>query len=106
MSEFKGTPGPWKIDFGHPRGLPGGISAKESRKPVTRFNTFARPTTPEALANARLIAAAPELLEALMLFDAYLAIPQDRGGPTGPKGLAHQAWIDAKNAAIKKATQP
>lgn len=62
---------------------------------------------PELARNqARLIAAAPELLEALMLFDAYLALPQDRGGPTGPKGLAHQAWIDAKNAAIAKATQP
>ena len=33
-------------------------------RPVTRFNAFARPSTPEALANARLIAAAPDLLEA------------------------------------------
>ena len=65
MSGVKHTPGPWKIDFGYPRGLPGGISTMNGGRPVTRFNTFARPTSPEALANARLIAAAPELLEAL-----------------------------------------
>jgi hypothetical protein len=61
------TKGPWKIDFGHPRGHPGGISqALGSYRPVTRFGAFARPSSPEALANARLIAAAPDLLEAAM----------------------------------------
>lgn len=60
MSGVKHTPGPWKIDFGYPRGLPGGISTMNGGRPVTRFNTFARPTSPEALANARLIAAAPD----------------------------------------------
>ena len=64
MSGVKHTPGPWKIDFGYPRGLPGGISTMNGGRPVTRFNTFARPTSPEALANARLIVAAPDLLEA------------------------------------------
>ena len=59
------TRGPCKIDFGHPRGLPGGISVAKGGRPVTRFNAFARPSTPEALANARLIAAAPCLLKAL-----------------------------------------
>jgi len=65
MGEIKHTPGPWKIDFGHPRGNPCGISTKNDGRLVTRFGVFARPSTPEALANARLIAAAPELLKAL-----------------------------------------
>lgn len=59
MSGVKHTPGPWKIDFGHPRGNPCGISAKNDGRLVTRFGVFARPSTLEALANARLIAAAP-----------------------------------------------
>lgn len=58
----------------------------------------------DAIKTARLIAAAPDLLEALMLHDAYLALPQDRGGPNGTKGRAHQAWLNAKAAAIAKAT--
>lgn len=66
MSKPEFTSGPWKVDFGHPRGLPGGISQKGApHKPVTRFNSFARPSTREALANAHLIAAAPEMYEAL-----------------------------------------
>ncbi|MNT50659.1 hypothetical protein D3C86_1063590 [compost metagenome] len=78
MSGVKHTPGPWKIDFGHPRGNPCGISAKNDGRLVTRFGVFARPSTPEALANARLIAAAPDLLaaaDAAMLF--YDAIGDD-----------------------------
>lgn len=49
-------------------------------------------------------AVAADLLDALRLHDAYMAIPQDRGGQNGPKGKAHQAWLDAKSAAIAKAT--
>jgi hypothetical protein len=57
----------------------------------------------EAEANARLIAAAPELLEALKLYDAYRALPTDRGGASGAKHQAYAAFIAAKDAAIIKA---
>lgn len=100
------TPGPWKIDYGHPRGLPGGISrAAAPWTAVTRFNTFARPTTPEALANARLIAVAPDLLEAarqaeqalLTFCDHYVIEDRDHD-------LAAERAIQAIRAAIAKAT--
>lgn len=39
-------------------------------------------------------------LSALRLHDEYLSIPQDRGGPNGTKGRAHQAWLDAKASAL------
>lgn len=53
--------------------------------------------------DAHLIAAAPEMFEALELYDAWLALPQDRGGRDGPKGKALDAFICAKNAALAKA---
>lgn len=57
----------------------------------------------EAKANAYLIAAAPELLEALRLFDAYMAIPATRGGHASPRWQAREAFLAAKDAAIAKA---
>ena len=39
-------------------------------------------------------------LKALRLYEDYLALPQDRGGPTGPKGAALQAFLDAKTEAL------
>lgn len=64
------TPGPWRIvcgvsglargiDAGTPQNHPGGIQH------VVRFNGLGFPSSPEGQANARLIAAAPDLLEAL-----------------------------------------
>lgn len=53
-----------------------------------------------AEANARLAAAAPELLEALILHREYETLPADRGGPNGPKGQAHARWIAARDAAL------
>jgi len=57
----------------------------------------------DAEAAACLIAAAPNLLEALQLHVAYEAIPTDRGGSQGPKGKAWTAYVEARDAAIKKA---
>lgn len=62
-----------------------------------------------ALVEDDIVRAAPPEVErlamrALELHDAYLAIPQDRGGPTGPKGRAHQAWLDAKALATGAAS--
>lgn len=67
MVEFKGTPGPWRVsekvgDFIHIRhdnNEPGAMSLNLTH--VTARSSWSQ----EAEANARLIAAAPELLEAL-----------------------------------------
>jgi len=65
MSGFKGTPGPWERDqFGNViHGPIDGWGRKES----VRVSGVALPgrVTPEYEANTQLVAAAPELLEAL-----------------------------------------
>ena len=70
MGESKHTPGPWIIKYsgnGYPYQLdaPNGSRGPGVIRSVTRWGAFSFPSSPEALANARLIAAAPELLEAL-----------------------------------------
>ena len=67
MTQFKGTPGPWRvsekrgdlIDIRHENNEPGAMSLNLAQ--VVARQSWLR----EAEANARLIAAAPELLEAL-----------------------------------------
>lgn len=39
-------------------------------------------------------------IEALLLFDAYHSMPVDRGGSTGPRGKAWQAFLAAKAEAL------
>jgi hypothetical protein len=69
MSETKWTPGPWRVRHGHP--------SKTIRyvDPVLRFDSLIRKGQ-NYEANARLIAAAPDLYEALdtalMLLDMYI----------------------------------
>lgn len=69
MTQFKGTPGPWRvsekrgdlIDIRHENNEPGAMSLNLAQ--VVARQSWLK----EAEANARLIAAAPELLEALQL---------------------------------------
>jgi hypothetical protein len=98
MSEFKGTPGPWVVAHDHPD--------EETRKSLA----FIRPTSANSYdgesiadiyccggdtkreANARLIAAAPALLEALRaMLDCYV------NDPLG--------WMDKQNAASNLAEE-
>lgn len=89
----KHTPGPWEATgnfvrspMHQPEGLPRGVQIVECR------DGYFLPHTEEAKANARLIAAAPELLEAL---NACI----DYGAMTGDE------WVTSKaRAAIAKAT--
>lgn len=86
MIKAKHTPGPWKIDYGYNRSI-----------------NFIGPCVPDQYAgsswlrvteaNARLIAAAPELLEALKL------LVEDRH----PEFIPAHKWEQAR-AAIAKAT--
>lgn len=108
----KHTPGPWEIE--DPLG-PETIWIVEAGKETHEWRAIAMlPASmpddaeehpllmPERDANARLIAAAPDMLEALRLHAAYEALPTDRGGKHGPKGKAHAAWIAARDAALSK----
>lgn len=99
------TPGPWRTE----RRIHSVSVMAEKRLLVvsTSWHSFERdcyPLQDEAEANARLIAAAPDMLEALRLHDVYMDTPQDRGGAFGAKAQARAAFDDAKRAAIAKAT--
>lgn len=64
MSAAKHTPGPWLVTYGHKTRLVRGIHS--ATRNVVNFNGLAAPASNESQANARLIAAAPQLLEALI----------------------------------------
>lgn len=96
MTEAKHTPGPWVADFGeafHIRPSEGGTLAQ-----VTflkgRGGLGGRRNADECAANARLIAAAPDLLEALELW---------RDRISGPTEMSMQTLLHMTDAAIAKA---
>jgi len=70
---MKHTPGPWNI------GLPGGPSGRFWSLVNSEGNVVAMQITSEA--NARLIAAAPELLEACKVFMHEWNKPKQDGNP-------------------------
>jgi hypothetical protein len=95
----KHTPGPWEVVD-----LPHGIVVRTESPKKTRFGASryaaiggfdrAEPDQfAEAMANARLIASAPDMLEAL---ETIVATERDRHG-------YHPAWTDQARAAIAKA---
>ncbi len=67
--DTKHTQGPWSVKWekGFPIQIMGSVTTRDANyNPVTRAKTtFIFPTSIEASANARLMAAAPEMLEAL-----------------------------------------
>ncbi len=107
------TPGPWRVDrsdWGQPQFINAGDTPL-----VALWGYVSEKTTVEA--NARLIAAAPEMLEALKASNRtliaerdviYDSITNSAGEITDPaegKGLAeYNALIDANRAAIARAT--
>lgn len=100
MSEVKHTPGPWTA-FNNQIAI--GVGSKDSDVAWVRFDNYglrdSARSTQEDEANARLIAAAPELLEACRLIVcAFDALP-----PSSPA----RAWtihINSARSAIAKAT--
>lgn len=93
------TPGPWKIDRGHASGFARGISA--ATRNIVNFNGLASPTAEESQANANLIAAAPELLEALAEF--VRIEDEDATGLLAECGSDVVLAIEKARAALSKA---
>ena len=74
------TPGPWKLELGRdgaPRGLRG--PSEVEHRNIVNWNGFSSPTKPASAANARLIAAAPDLYQHA---EALLADVMQRYGIT------------------------
>ncbi len=102
MIEFKGTKGPWRvsemhgdtIDIRHDNNEAGAMS-------LTLARAVARQTwIKEAECNARLIAAAPELLEALM---DMVSIVKKNTYPTPDKPSSTWGRMEAAEEVIAKA---
>lgn len=96
--EAKHTPGPWEAvgnlvrsPMHQPEGLPTGVQVAECR------DGYFLPHTEEAKANARLIAAAPELLGAL---EGLCSLAELRPGHLQD----YKAAVAAARSAIAKAT--
>ena len=111
MSEAKHTPGPWgaignlvRSPMHQPEGLPRGVQIVECR------DGYFLPHTEEAKANARLIAAAPELLsdlrEAAATLRRYEALHRAKGTEDSTaKAEVNAALASRFEATIAKATQ-
>lgn len=104
MTDNEFTPGPWGVKSSganYPMTITAPSASDKSPgtvgTQVLRWGCFMLPSSDEAKANARLIASAPELLEALEAFEYQL------GGETDP---VKRRFADARTnarAAIAKA---
>lgn len=98
------TPGPWEAvgnlvrsPMHQPEGLPRGVQIVECK------DGYYQPFTDEAKANARLIAAAPDLLEAVKLFLEYA---EQEGTDAFVRMVLYNEALSAAKAAITKAEAP
>lgn len=100
MAEIKHTPGPWNyLDFGFNEGNEVIYGRETTQRPIAEAIHWLDQSESHAQvkANARLIAAAPELLEALLALDDL------RGAWSPPDDVIKAAWSKCR-AAIAKAT--
>lgn len=125
MSEFKGTPGPWEVvngtDIFTPLAARNGAGTAAHEKDGWHIADCSMGETQtedgteniphrEQLANARLIASAPELLEACQKFSAMYGALWDTVDPEGGGLLSHESVKkyddvhEEMSAAIAKAT--
>lgn len=99
MSEFKGTPGPWVVGCSSP------TRAEVNTANSSIADVWNLHRDVNHVANARLIAAAPELLEALQAFDASadLWLPANVGEDRVHEAEALHQLRHKASAAIAKA---
>lgn len=112
MAEVKHTPGEWRLDtvplgaaFGAAAGRAYGVSAVTTlglRTPVVVWRGIAKPASDEGQANARLIAAAPDLFEAGTELQA--ARRAHKLNPSAESLSRVRAASHAFDAALSKAT--
>lgn len=114
MEEFKGTPGPWHIKPVKAATVEGDLNIIQTGSATGKGYhigyattwTDSEETKNEAMANARLIAAAPELLEALQTYmSAVKRMNEAMSDGCNVQGaiLALIGSEDMANAAIAKA---
>jgi len=96
----KHTPGPWRVDFNKYDSQWRVYTDGEQSHPV--INSLFKPTGYQGEADARLIAAAPQLLEALLAAREKLKI---ECGREYKGGMATQFLFPLIDAAIAKATE-
>jgi hypothetical protein len=108
MNKFKGTPGPWQVvdtyeDYNEDSGIIIWDGDEQASGPICDMGEMGDMNYAEALANAHLIAAAPDLLEALVLATANLeALAMERFGDHWLKCNSYELLEKAK-AAMNKA---
>ena len=103
MSEAKHTPGPWSVKIRESSFRPGvfiedGVCGPDGEQ--IRVHGFTLTNSETAKANARLIAAAPEMLEALRSIVSALGCKGHDGWHSEP---VHESDVNAALAAISKA---
>jgi hypothetical protein len=100
-TEFRHTPGPWKIFYPTVDECGFGIDTADKQKSIVVMDTeagiYSAETREEDLANAKLIAAAPDLLEALTYVQWWINVNNE--------GNNVNLDFDKINNAIKKATE-
>jgi hypothetical protein len=97
--ETKHTPGPWTVDDGETLRIRG--ADKSSVCTINWLTLTSRRLAPEGYANARLIAAAPDLLDALLRLVARIEVNGGIGEYTAGPAFVMQSAYDA----IAKATR-
>jgi hypothetical protein len=91
------TPSPWRLE---PAEVGGRVMACDDRATIVHVPP-GNPMNPEVYADARLISAAPDLLEACRAFLAY----HDADGESDVEMMLNYAdAVEAAKAAIRKAT--
>lgn len=91
----KHTPGPWVLNGGyHPAYA--SISISAGKRGICAIASSIKRPGEESMANARLITAAPEMLE---LLAEYLAFNGDYAS-----SMPEDAWVEKVRAVVAKAT--
>lgn len=98
----KHTPGPWKAGTINTNGLP--FAPITATTLIAKVYSTAYLDHPQAEANARLMAAAPDLLEALMMSQRLWIDYGQETDPEMPVPARHREMERFIDAAISKAT--